>query len=260
ALVLLRVRRGQLVARGARGVRLPAQHGDGVQVRLEQRVEQPAPADQIENAGRPEQEADVPLPPQPVPRHQPRLHGMRCHLELRPRLLRALLGDGEPGRGPAQADLGRLQTARPDFDLPLQIRQPPEHAGLAASQRSGLRALVLEPLLHLGQRLRERGGGEQRDHALRNRETAIQLPKKPTRAPPARSAAACSGKRCGAVTPAANANAWPARGRSQRWALNTAPTAIVAPRSPWSAPSIRKGARTYPSVAPTSFMISISSR
>src|SRR4051812_4684740 len=257
ALILLGVRRGQLPARPLRLLRLSPQDSQRVEVRAQERVEEAAPRQEVRHAARAQQEPDVPFPAEPVSRDQPRSEHARRRVELRLHFFRALLDDRQRLRRRAQPHLRRPQRPALDLNLPLELRQPAEHGGLAARELLRRRPLLREPVLQVRQRLRERGDGEQRDHVRRNRATAIQLPAKPTRAPATSSAPAWSGNRCGARTPAAKANACEARGRSQLWAERMVTTASAAPSTPCSAPSSRKGARTYPSVAPTSFMISI---
>src|SRR5581483_7599459 len=190
------------------------------------------------------QEPDVTLAPEPVARDQPRLHDGGRRVQLSLRFLRALLGQREALRGRAEPDLGRAKRARLHLDLALQIRQPPEHRRLAAGELLGRLPLRREPLLQLGQRLGDRGGDQERDHVLRNRATAIQLPANPTRPPAAKIAAACRARRCGAPMPVAKAKACVAYGSSQCCAESTAATATPAPSRPCKAPSRRNGART----------------
>jgi len=160
-LILLGVRRRQLVARRARRVRLVAQDRQRLEIGLEQHVEEMAAADQVNDAGRPEQEAHVPFAPQPVagppawaatPAWLCRAAPASCASSPPPPKTGG--GHAQPGLGGAQPAATRARSGargRPASRGPT----PPCPPGSSAA-----RALVLQPLLDLRQRLRESGGGD----------------------------------------------------------------------------------------------------
>src|SRR5205807_7540378 len=162
------------------------------------------------------------------------------------RRLGALFPLHEPRVRRSQPRLRRAQRPALQLDLPLQVRELPEHRSLAPGQLDRGGALLVEALLHFRQRLRRRGrcSQKERDHVRKNLATASQLPNRPTTAPTPSSTAPCAGSRFGALMPAAKANACDARGRSHLSTAITAPSASAAPSRPCSAPSSRNGART----------------